>query len=348
MTTIEKSQEIKNQYLEKKEAQPNKRIRNIAQELGYSEGEILASFTGEHVTRLSGTPQDVLEKIITLGEVMALTRNEACVHERHGIYDNSEFSSHGKMKMGLFVNPDIDLRLFLNQWAHQFAVQEAGRKSIQFFDKAGHAIHKIYITEKSNDAAYDALVSTLRSSDQSPGIEVEPYPEKAADLPDSEIDWSGLKTGWQELKDTHDFFILLKKFKAGRVQAFKNIGEDLAYKVSNTSSRDMLQLARDKSCEIMAFVGNRGCIQIHTGPVNKLMERGQWYNVLDPMFNLHLDESKIATSWVVKKPTEDGIVTSLEVFDDNGEAIITFFGKRKPGIPELELWREIVTQFKRD
>ena len=66
--------------------------------------------------------------------------------------------------------------------------------------------------------------------------------------------------------------------------------------------------------------------------------------MLDPKFNLHLDESGISHSWVTKKPTEDGIVTAVEVFDENDELIATFFGKRKPGQPELELWRKIVGQ----
>ena len=43
-----------------------------------------------------------------------------------------------------------------------------------------------------------------------------------------------------------------------------------------------------------------------------------------------------------KKPTEDGIVTSLELFDKNGDLIVYFFGERKPGKPELKGWREII------
>jgi putative hemin transport protein len=44
---------------------------------------------------------------------------------------------------------------------------------------------------------------------------------------------------------------------------------------------------------------------------------------------------------VVEKPTEDGIVTSLEIFDEEKNNIATFFGARKPGKPELKGWREI-------
>ncbi len=63
---------------------------------------------------------------------------------------------------------------------------------------------------------------------------------------------------------------------------------------------------------------------------------------MDPDFNLHLDMSKIAQTYIVRKPTEDGVVTAVEVFNEQEEIIVQFFGKRKPGIPELEGWREIV------
>jgi putative hemin transport protein len=46
--------------------------------------------------------------------------------------------------------------------------------------------------------------------------------------------------------------------------------------------------------------------------------------------------------WIVRKPTADGEVTAIEVFNELGEIIVQFFGKRKPGIPELQGWRDIV------
>jgi len=66
---------------------------------------------------------------------------------------------------------------------------------------------------------------------------------------------------------------------------------------------------------------------------------GPWINVLDPGFNLHLREDLVTQVWLVKKPTTDGVVTSIELFDAQGEFIAYFFGKRKPGIPETTGWR---------
>ncbi|MCR9213723.1 MAG: hemin-degrading factor [Proteobacteria bacterium] len=340
--------EINARHARLKEESPQIRARNAAVELGISEGDLLAAKVGKGATRLVDDAEAVLKDIVALREVMALTRNESCVHERKGIYENPSFFTHGPMRTGLFVNPDIDLRLFMPHWIFIFAVSEptksGNRKSLQFFDKEGQAIHKVYLTHKSNEAAYDDLVTKHRHPKQATSIEIEPYPSREPETPDSEIDWPAFRTAWEELQDTHDFFPLLRKFKVTREQAFRNVGPHLALELDNGAARKVLELAGDTNCEIMVFVGNRGCIQIHTGPVKKLVEHGHWYNVLDPMFNLHLSEADISHSWATRKPTEDGIVTAVEVFDAQGEAIVTFFGKRKPGEPELVLWRQIVDQ----
>ena len=44
----------------------------------------------------------------------------------------------------------------------------------------------------------------------------------------------------------------------------------------------------------------------------------------------------------MRKPTADGIVSSLEAYDSDGELILQLFGERKPGQPEQAVWRELV------
>jgi putative hemin transport protein len=51
--------------------------------------------------------------------------------------------------------------------------------------------------------------------------------------------------------------------------------------------------------------------------------------------------------WIVRKPTEDGIVTSVEVFNEWDELIVQFFGKRKPGIPERTDWQQLVADIEK-
>jgi putative hemin transport protein len=329
---------LKEQYENNKAQNPKMRIRNIAEQMNVSEAQLLAIRVGEGVTLLQSSFPEILNEIINLGQVMGLTRNDAVVHERKGIYDNMSF--HGPM--GLAVNPDIDLRLFMMHWKYGFAVTEEDRKSIQFFDKSGAAIHKIYLTNESNQEAYDVLVNKFKSKEQVSELAVEAYPLAPVELPDTEIDIVSFQEGWNTLKDTHDFFGLTKKHRTTRTQALRLAPEGFVQQVSNDSTRKALIMAAEREIPIMVFVGNRGCIQIHSGEVTKLMEAGPWYNVLDPMFNLHINETAIDTSFIVKKPSADGIITSLEVFDKFGEMIVQFFGKRKPGIPELKEWSALV------
>jgi putative hemin transport protein len=330
---------LKEQFEKLKTENPKIRIRNAAQELKVSEAQLAALNIGVGTTLLKPAFKEILKEIIKLGKVMGLTRNDSVVHERKGVYDNLSFEG----PIGLAVNPDIDLRLFMMHWKFVFAVSDAERKSIQFFDKSGAAVHKIYLTTESNVDAYEALVDKFIAENQNEELVFEPYAEVIAELPDSDIDINSFQEGWKNLKDTHDFFGLTRTHKLTRTQALRIAPKDFVQQVSNDTTRKALALAAERQVPIMVFVGNRGCIQIHSGAVNKLMETGPWYNILDPMFNLHLNESAISSSFIVKKPSVDGIVTSLEIFDDKGEMIVQFFGARKPGIPELESWRRLVS-----
>lgn len=332
---------LKDRWAEFRAQNPKTRIRDAARELGVSEAELVATGLGETATRLDGDFREVLKDVPTLGFVMALTRNDHVVHERKGEYKDVSFTDH----VGLVLGEDIDLRLFMMHWKFGFAVNENGRRSLQFFDKSGEAVHKIYLVEgKSNEAAYDALVAKFRAAEQSEALETEAYAPKDADVADEAIDVPAFQAAWLGMKDTHEFFGMLRKHKVSRTQGLRLAPADHAYRITPESVRDVFHTVAEREVPIMVFVGSRGCIQIHTGEVKKLVEMGPWFNVLDPLFNLHLKEPSVATAWVVKKPTDDGMVTAIELYDAAGENIALIFGKRKPGKPEIEGWREVVAE----
>lgn len=336
--------DLKEKWEALKADNPHLRIRNAAAELGVSEAELLATNVGEGVTVLKPEFKDILTEAEQLGKVMALTRNDECVHERKGTYLNGDFSSpHAQ----LFVGEDIDLRIFLNHWKFAFAVVEGDKKSLQFFGKDGLALHKIYLTKDSNEAAFDAIVEKFKAEEQHSIIECEAVASKAEEKPDSEIDVEGFQKAWTDLKDTHDFFMMTRKFGVSRTQALRLAPEGFTKKIDSSKVVNVLEDASEKQLPIMIFVGNRGIIQIHTGNVKKTLWHQQWFNVMDPDFNLHLDVTKIAEAWIVKKPTEDGEVTAIEVFNKEGDFIVQFFGKRKPGIPELQEWKNLVADLEK-
>ena len=331
--------DLKEKWEALKAENPHLRIRNAAQDLGVSEAELLVTNIGNGVTVMKADFADLLQEVVKLDKVMALTRNEECVHERKGVYVNPDFSSpHAQ----LFVGEDIDLRIFISAWKFGFSVVEGDRKSFQFFGKDGLALHKIYLTKDSQETEFCALTEKYKAEEQSPELILENVPAKPSEKPDSEIDVAGFQQAWKDLKDTHNFFVMLRKFGVTRTQALRLAPTGYATKIENSKVVNVLEDASEQSLPIMIFVGNRGLIQIHTGEVHKTLWHQQWFNVMDPDFNLHLDTTKIFETWIVKKPTDDGEVTSVEVFNKEGDFIVQIFGKRKPGNPELQAWKDLV------
>jgi len=328
------------------------RHRDIAQSLEISEGELLAAHVGHfaseesplQATRLRAEWPKLIESLEPLGPVMALTRNESCVHEKVGVYSDASSGPHG---VGLVLAGAIDLRIFYSQWAHGFAVRErladgALQRSLQFFDAAGQAIHKIFLRPESRIDAYGDLVAQFADTEQQPGlIPGAPYQEPA-ERPDAEIDVPAFRQAWASLRDTHEFFGLLKRFGLSRTQALRLADPQFVQALPTSSAHELISRAAQEGVSIMVFVGNPGMIQIHSGPVQKVAVMGPWINVLDAGFNLHLREDHIASAWAVRKPTVDGLVCSLELFDDQGRTIAMLFGERKPGQAERCDWRALL------
>ncbi|MCB1167681.1 MAG: heme ABC transporter ATP-binding protein, partial [Leptospiraceae bacterium] len=140
-----KKEELAANWQKLREKDAHIRIRDAAQKLDVSEMELL--LTRDTVSALRPEFSAIMGEAGSLGRVMALTRNEACVHERKGTFENIS----AKGGSGLVVGPDIDLRIFYDHWAHAFHVVDEvrgeTRHSLQFFDKFGQAVHKIFQLE---------------------------------------------------------------------------------------------------------------------------------------------------------------------------------------------------------
>ena len=335
------SHDLKKRWADFRQQNPNVRIRDAAAQLGVSEAQLLATSCGETVTRLAATDWgELLKQLETLGKVMALTRNDAAVHEKIGIYQNVQIFG----AMGQVLDEGIDLRLFLSHWRYGFAVsEETGegmRRSLQFFAGDGTAVHKIYLKADSIPEAFSVVVGRYRSVDQTPSQTTEPPAAMTQEeRPDSEIDVDDFRARWKTLHDTHEFHALLRTFGVTRTQALRLAGRELAQRVGVSSLQSVLESAAGGEMPIMVFVGNVGVIQIHTGPIFNVKRAGNWLNVLDPGFNLHVREDEIDSAWIVRKMTNDGFVTSLELYDAAGKNIALLFGKRKPEQTESDVWR---------
>ncbi len=320
---------------------PKMRERELAASLGISEAEYVDAWVGHGVFRITTDFARVFPRIEELGPVTALTRNENAVHEKIGIYDNFRAGKHASMMLGA----QIDMRMFPRHWAYGFAVEndtgESVKRSFQFFDVHGEALHKIHLRADSNVEAWKKLALELALKDDASPLAITPA---QADRFENDLDvpLEELKTRWSAMTDTHQFPGILNTLKLSRHKAVSSIGSDYAWKLDRAAVLPLLEGSAAVALPIMCFVGNRGCIQIHSGPVQRIATMGPWLNVMDETFHLHLRQDRIAEVWAVRKPVDKGHVTSVEAFDGNGELIIQFFGKRIEGQDERGAWRSLV------
>ncbi len=330
-------------WSELRDRKPKIRIRDAAIEIGVSEAELLVTLGNDRVRRIDSDMERWLPRLEPLGELMALTRNEVFVHEKTGVYRNVSVKGHAAQ----VLDHDIDLRLFPSQFRYGFAARTDGRagelNSLQFFDAHGTAVHKVYLREGSDVDAYEALVGDLLVEDQSLQLDVEPPASAPVDRPDADIEVPEIEEAWRELRDTHDFFHLLRRFEVGRTQAFRLVSEELARPASTASLRRVLDSSAADDIPLMVFVNSPGVFQIHHGPVERVVEMEPWLNVMDPGFNLHVREDLIASSWVVQKPVDVDRVTSVEFFDADDRLCALVFGERQEGEAENEAWRALAT-----
>jgi putative hemin transport protein len=331
------------------EAKPGLRIRECAEQLGVSEAQLLATTVGDYTTKLEGDWTELLKRFPELGRVMSLTRNDSCVLEHKGPFQKIDIMGAGARAMATVIGP-IESRVFFAGWKFGFAVRQQTprglQQSIQIFDQSGTAVTKVFLVEEqgnkkgSNQEAFDKIIADFKSAHQTQEVQVEKIAETPT-KPIAEVNAVELLTDWSNMKDTHDFFGILRKHNVNRLDALY-LATDYAYQLKKESLQTVLEAAAQTKLPIMIFAGNRGNLQIHQGKVQTIKVMDQWLNVLDPDFNMHLRADHIDTLWVVKKPTEDGVVTSIEAFDSNKNMIAQFFGLRKPGTPELKDWAALV------
>ncbi|MFN3722123.1 MAG: hemin-degrading factor [Paracoccaceae bacterium] len=315
---------------------PKLRARDLAASLGLTEAHLVAAEAGATATRIVADPARLLPHVCRMGDVMALTRNESAVHERRGIYRNFQSGAHAAMVLG----DEIDLRIFPRHWVHAFALRretdQGVQRSLQVFDAAGDAVHKVHLGADSHAAAFDAAITDLALAADAP---FELNPRAAADAARSAEDRiDALRSAWAQMTDTHQFLAMVRKLGMNRLGANRTVGPRFARPLPVDAVSQALERSAAEALNIMIFVGNEGCIQIHSGPVQRIAPMGPWQNVLDPRFNLHLRADHVVEVWLVTKPTKRGPAISVEAFDAQGRLILQLFGKRAEAETDTSGW----------
>lgn len=313
-----------------------------AEKLNTSEAALQACRVGiESVRPLRNIP-DVLRALPGLGRVLAITRNQGVVNEYKGVYPEPQLGEAGPHPSGIFLNiGGLDLRLFLNDWHWACAIEEQNdkgvRRSLQFFDQHGAAVHKVFALDDTNLDAWQALVERHADDALLPTlVPVEPAIHHLPENPEQ------LVSEWRSMKDVHQFFGLIRRHQVTRFSAVQAVPGELARPVALSAFEAVVNAAAALEMEIMFFVGSRGCVQIYTGKTRGIKPMRGWLNIFEENFTLHANPETFAHAFVVRKPQNPGWVTSLEIFDRQGQLLLQMFGRRDEGQPEQTAWTQML------
>ena len=262
------------------------RARDFAEAHGIPEAALVAAFVGPDVVAIEASPDRLMPLAAALGEALALTRNASAVQERQGRYERLEPGTSEARLAG----SEIELHIRPVHWVHAFAVTErtakAAKRSIQIFDAAGEAVHKIHLTPESDLAAFDRLVEALRLPVQSDALALVPG-------------------GAQEAATGRD----------GAPAACLRLAPEAV--------TQLLERAAAGQVPLGIRVGNAGCLQVFRGMVERILPAGYWINVMDPRFNLHLRTDHLAEVRLLR--AQDGGL-SVECLHPDGSRIALIDG----------------------
>jgi putative hemin transport protein len=288
--------------------QRSREQREVAARRGLTEGALVEALVGGQVVRLRTDWPLTLHRLGAVGPVIALTCNQMATIETVAIYRN--IATRGPAAQ--ISDLQTDLCLFLSEWQTGFAVTEEGepgpRRSLQFFDARGTAVHKVLVPAGGDADAFDELVRRQASENQRPVVE-----DQAAATADP-----GLAPTPDAARDGS--LPLIHSIDIAPAHLFT--GPLWSRRVAKESLGHVLETAIAAEMPLLVMVGNRGAVHNHAGALHELKRLDGWLTVRDPELNLHIDESGVDSAWVVRKVTPDGVVTSLELYDRGGEMIV--------------------------
>lgn len=305
---------------QKQELQAQKvRAREAAARMQLTEAQYVALGEADQpVHVLNQDLKTLLKQLVDAGELMALTRNDAVVIEHHGAYvalDTSESS------LEVFQD-QWTLLLKLDRWRYGFLVNEAGRISLQFYDAFGEAVHKVYVTEHTDKAAFFRIVEPFSREAQAedwPSVQAQDHRAKrGAKL----LDVEALRNDWRMLAHRDNAERVFELYKVTPPQAYVHFVED-ARRLQPSALKALLEGIAELALVCKMTLSNRGAVQNHIGNIHRLLETGPWFNVLDPKFNLHARINAFSEVWAISKPFGDGLEASVECFDTSGRRVLS-------------------------
>ncbi len=322
-----------------------------------------------HLHRLSNAPLDagaawqvwrllspwasIVADLPDLGPALTSTANaHACLARSGPMPTLSPPSAFGE-GLGLARADETTLRLYFARWAHGFAIQHtladgAIQRSVAFFDLHGSRTHSLHLGPSPDERAFQRLLARHarpgtrhRHAENAPLLA--PHPQPMPERPDHTVDLPAFHRAWASMRSAHGLSTLVQAFGLSRLQALRLAPPGYVQRLAHSSVHEAVAHAAQLGVPLVVTVGNRGAAHTHVGLLPNVVMQGSRVHAEGPHTQLSLDEAAIASVWLVRHPTAEGLQHTLESFDANGELITLLSGSRQAGHARLCAWQQILS-----
>ncbi|MGB3452615.1 MAG: ChuX/HutX family heme-like substrate-binding protein [Moheibacter sp.] len=312
-----------------------------AEKLKVSEVELFQSAKGENLKILNDQFGELFAEIEKIEHFKILIRNKSCIQEINGSFKINS-SQNGKLNI---ENETANLSIQISDLEYCFSIKSETENSFRFFDSKGSTVLRIITKPESDQKIFDEITEKFISKDQDAELKIEAA-ETLVNQTSPEINLQEFHSDWKNLDTIDDFQKILKKHNLTRWQAVHNAPDDFfAAKIKNRKVVNLLEETIEAEIPVRIYTENSCCIQSYHGEIENSSWHGSWFNVFAPDFGFHFDSSKVIESRIVRKPTNSGIISSIECFDGNDEMMFEIFCDRENDDPELNEWRALLNQF---
>lgn len=299
------------------------------------------SALGDRVLRLQDEPAALLKRLYRLGDLEAGTCNRACLLCQTTSYQRLAYSSGcgvGRLRHGA-----VTMDVFPRQWALALAVVApvAGVRAgtLLFFDVHGALQYQLQVPGDRGRHAFEELVCAMLHPEQTllPRPQPAPVPQDTG-----RVNLAALEQGWSVLREPQDFTALLRRHGVRRLRAYRLVRDKFARPVSLDSVPALLTLGALRQAPLSLRCGNKGCVQRFEGVLPLPVWQGARLSLCRAGMRFNLSLREVASVWRVRKPSAEGVITTIELFDAAGERVLTISSGRSRGRLELPSWRALL------
>jgi len=154
------------------------------------------------------------------------------------------------------------------------------------------------------------------------------------------VDSKAFQDGWLRLRTTEDFHKLIERFGVTDFEALRLAGEIWAARVTPEAFVARLRLLAELELPCTLALGYGDAMNAHRVVIEQVQCRNGCLHLLGDELCFILRKDCMDTAWVVTRPSADGVLISLELYDKEHELVVRLSGQ--PEQRTAAVWQDII------